>query len=524
MAKRINEDIRLYTATDPYYYEVDNLPLQDLAENDKRLQTQIDELNSNDRIKIDRSGFNDLAPYIDPANPGRVYVRAGNFIGRAQRSSTNEISTGDTVRSNNGILEQNTDPAELFSSEQYNVTNPGANQAEVAKWVGRTALYQFLGGSVSIDSFDRNEFQTNDRGGAVVSTPPRGRIDLIGITTLEGAFDDSTYLPNNYSDPDIDISSGQPRLGVVKGAGMIYGNANTNFREIVVGEKYFTIGTPQEMLNDYGRKFTDGTEEADPSFGTVPSPDDLVNLCLHRADVQTSLLEFATANRNASFFLPIAYVFVPDTYDSGEAISTENLKDIRPFFRTAELTLSERQAIAGSLKPSVTNVFITSSHLDTEFTQEVNRDPQKAAMQQQINALTARVDSLAAKSDVVQFFRFTSVAPVVRTESETAATSLTPSKYLVMANYHLRNDEDNNADIIFRLKDGLGRVYGEGTAAGLRFNTTKETDGFGTYIFEADISGATANVDCFIEMEVVGFNNQQNWRIAVLDSFAIRVI
>tara|TARA_R110000824_G_scaffold263766_12_gene452584 strand:+ start:2406 stop:3488 length:1083 start_codon:yes stop_codon:yes gene_type:complete len=43
MAVTINEKIRFYKANDPYYYEVDNLPLIDLLENDKSLR---DELNS----------------------------------------------------------------------------------------------------------------------------------------------------------------------------------------------------------------------------------------------------------------------------------------------------------------------------------------------------------------------------------------------------------------------------------------------------------------------------------------------
>jgi len=41
MAVTINEKIRFYKANDPYYYEVDNLPLIDLLENDKSLRDSI---------------------------------------------------------------------------------------------------------------------------------------------------------------------------------------------------------------------------------------------------------------------------------------------------------------------------------------------------------------------------------------------------------------------------------------------------------------------------------------------------
>ena len=42
MVASINENIRFYKVNDPYYYEVDNLPLIDLVANDKILR---DELN-----------------------------------------------------------------------------------------------------------------------------------------------------------------------------------------------------------------------------------------------------------------------------------------------------------------------------------------------------------------------------------------------------------------------------------------------------------------------------------------------
>ena len=58
---RISEDIRFYLPSDPYYYKVDNLPLQDLLKNDRRLQTQIDELQQADvGVTVNRNGMLEL--------------------------------------------------------------------------------------------------------------------------------------------------------------------------------------------------------------------------------------------------------------------------------------------------------------------------------------------------------------------------------------------------------------------------------------------------------------------------------
>ena len=86
MADRINEDIRFYLPADPYYYQVDNLPLEDLLTNDVRLQNQIDELKaSNTGNTVTRNGIRELQPFIDDALPGTVSIRSGNFIGRTQK-------------------------------------------------------------------------------------------------------------------------------------------------------------------------------------------------------------------------------------------------------------------------------------------------------------------------------------------------------------------------------------------------------------------------------------------------------
>jgi hypothetical protein len=355
MADRVNEDIRFYLPADPYYYQVDNLPLEDLLTNDVRLQNQIDELKASDTGNtVTREGIRELQPFIDTALPGTISVRPGNFIGRVQRSSGPGLPGTNVTAVKNGTNEMNEPPT---LEGEYSVGNP-PNKTEQgpADTVGRTSVFNFQGGNIAIESFNFNDFGI---GGTDLTTPPLGRLDLVGITTVNGAMDDP-YLPGNETG-GVDVGDGYAKLAVVKGAGMI--GANDKIREIQIGEKFITVGQPQERINDYGRDI-DGNVVPNPEFGTVPMPDDVVNVCMSRSDVQQSLQEFAELNQNASFFLPLAYVFVPESHVEGNPLAEGYLHDIRPFFRTAELTQAERQAVANSLNPSIRNPFTTVSHVN----------------------------------------------------------------------------------------------------------------------------------------------------------------
>ena len=384
MTGRINEDIRFYLPADPYYYKVDNLPLEDLISNDKVLQQQIDDLRSTDISNaIPRSGFLDLSPFIDTSIPGTVTVRPGNFIGRTNRDYRHAAPDATNKRLNDGIKEIG-DPATVTPGTNtpgdYNIEVPASTQQSGGMSVGRTSVFQFLGDNITIDGFDYDEF-----GYDVNSTsPPQGRLDLIGITTADGAMD-SPQVEGNDVGSDVKPRTGLPQLAVVKGAGITY-NPNTQTRELVVGKKYITLGTGQENINTYGHDL-DGNVVPNPDFGTVPAPDDIVNVLFAREDVAESLWDWAHQNRNANFFLPIAYVYVPQTHIAGNPIPQRFLKDIRPFFRTAELTLQERQALMAADNPSITNPVVTNVHQDKKFTTEINRRVADGTIQSQIDAL-----------------------------------------------------------------------------------------------------------------------------------------
>ena len=392
MAQRINEDIRFYLPADPYYYQVDNLPLEDLLANDVRLQNQIDSIQSSDGGNtVGRAGFTELQPFIDTGLPGTVSVRPGNFIGRTQRV----VPSGDNINRNyNGSVEMNKPPTTFGTGPNptgtYSVHNPPTQGSSPGAMMARNALFNFMGGNVSIDTFDFDAFDHQDLYFSHI-TPPLGRIDLIGITTVNGAMDDA-QIPGNLGNADgVVEGDGMPKLAVVKGAGIT--TSNNGIRQVVIGEKYITVGQPQEELNDYGRDL-EGNVVPNPEFGTVPMPDDVVNVnftrdIMENGEISQTLNEWALSNKNASFFLPIAYVYVPQSHVEGAPIPEQYLKDIRPFFRTAELALSERQAIAGSLAPSVYNPFVTESHA-------------KAITAPQISDLTSIINNLAAQVAILE--------------------------------------------------------------------------------------------------------------------------
>ena len=406
---RIKEDIRFYLPADPYYYQVDNLPLKDLLNNDIALQDQIDNLSTEQTNVVTRDGIRELQPFIDLALPGKVSVRPGNFIGRTNRTTDSflgKIGGAQVQQSDNGTREIGKPPTE---SGDYNVANPpnlnGQTSDDPAKSVARTAVFNFQGGSVAIDAFNFDDFATMVGSSQFLTEAPLGRIDLIGITTVNGAIDDP-FLPGNV-DPNSNITTGdgQPRLAVVKGAGIVQ-NSDTHKRQITIstddiGRRFFTIGTAAQGLNQYGRDLG-GNVVPNPEFGTIPMPDDVVNVLYSRDDVEESLFDFVTRNINSSFFLPLAYVFVPQNFTAGTPIPENYLKDIRPLFRTAELTLQERQAVAFSQNPSLSNPFLTKTGLDPVQQELDNLKNDFDALQQTIN--NSRVPKFTLSNNRIRVF------------------------------------------------------------------------------------------------------------------------
>jgi len=192
MTSRINTNIRYYLPGDPYYYEVDNLPLEDLAANDVNLQSQIDDLKARVDLKNNnRKGFSELRPYLDKNKPGKVFVEAGNFLAR---------------------LEIEAD-FEAFNSEQEDLTSSGSEGSGTPPYnptpegsTGRLSVVEYAGDDfIKIDSFADSDFKD--------SKSPEFRYDLICIEAYPALDQD------NKTAKRLNHDSKTARLSVLKGSG-----------------------------------------------------------------------------------------------------------------------------------------------------------------------------------------------------------------------------------------------------------------------------------------------------------------
>ena len=507
---RISEDIRFYLPSDPYYFKVDNLPLQDLLKNDKRLQTQIDALQQSDvGVTVNRAGILELKPFIDNAIPGTISVRPGNFIGRVQRSSNASGVPGSTLDSvYNGteeIGEPPTVPVEGFADWKYNTGNPPNRDQNPAYSVGRTAVFNFPGGTISIDGFSNGDFQSVTT--ETMTFAPAGRIDLVGITTVNGAQDDP-FIPGNADDLNVAIGNGQARLAVVKGAGLI-GTSQDREVGVVANGRYHTIGAPQDEINLVA-KAPDGTLTEDPKVGTYPLPDDVVNVCFSRNDIREAmeggaLIDWAQRNRNASFFLPIAYVFVNDTYTVNNPIPENWLYDIRPLFRTAELTLSERQSLAASVNPSVANPVVTASYQETRLLEDVNKTEGLEPLQDQLNNLINEINNVIKPQleDIgkPKIQTLTNISPT-RTETVT----LNNGTYLAIFNTKLETQSAAGLAANWRIRGDGGIILKEKTAS-----QTNDNDGIQTPSLTFDVDTAAGSGPIYGEISWAGASGELTW-------------
>ena len=76
--------VRHFKSNDPYYYEVDNIPIKQLEESKNFLKDQVDGIlrdRANFKIAIDRSGFTELQPFVTGSDR-KVRVRAGRYTAR----------------------------------------------------------------------------------------------------------------------------------------------------------------------------------------------------------------------------------------------------------------------------------------------------------------------------------------------------------------------------------------------------------------------------------------------------------
>jgi hypothetical protein len=477
---RFTNPIRFFKANDPIYYEVDNIPLKQLQENDLWLKDQIFNLKLDTEGGVERQNINELRPYVDgfdnvvKVKPGRFTARVNDaynitplqvitkildsnsvsgynswYAGSMSNTAISTILQGfrQTVAMNmNGLVERafarparisdyadtthtsqsipkisiivGTDrnygqppypgqgavlwsnftdssdssiPSTSYIIRQYdNTANVGfarlgaAETAFIKKWRGiaRTAVVDVPEElSIEIPRFNDADFFYYDSNGVKqFLTGATQRIDLLFIYSKP--IDTSSTTIAKFVN-GVPTTINKAELGIVYGAGLGVNFRSSNSRnQTALDINGVTKNYPE---TDY-TTLPDGTMKmlAHPGDengqntgfdisgtlikGSFPSPDDLVNI--------SPLLDEDLASSSLSLIgqsvLPIAYIVVKKSAglnsDGTPIITTGDVVDIRPFFRTAELSYNERAGIAAAVPaPSLANPIVTQAELDYEL-------------------------------------------------------------------------------------------------------------------------------------------------------------
>ena len=108
--------VRHFKANDPYYYEVDNIPIKQLEESSNFLKDQIDGLlnESGRNLSIDRAGFKELKPFVT-GRDRKVRINAGRYTARVNdaysitplQKVTQVLGFSNTVDSNGEVADTN---------------------------------------------------------------------------------------------------------------------------------------------------------------------------------------------------------------------------------------------------------------------------------------------------------------------------------------------------------------------------------------------------------------------------------
>jgi len=476
---RFTDPIRFFKANDPYYFEVDNIPLKQLQENCLWLKDQIQKVTLGDGISnVSRSDFSELKPYASGGDrkvrvkPGRYTARindvstklplaflekltgdvlgevdsyktatplefGGNFINNANfvlnqtlnRFKTNVIgnSTGMTglaeraftwpvydpqtpVNSTGLLVDDNSQGffysadnnpgSQAFftvpiishallwakSSENYSsfllekygssanlgmVDLPNVESYFIKAWrgVSRLAVVDVDSElSIEVPPFDSNDFNYIDENGNEVPVDGvQSRIDLVFIYSSPIDSDSVNILK-----PSGKTTITAPTLGIVRGAGIKISDKPLTGIELknyqLTTDNHKILANPADALNeDLGFTSTSDNDIAYDMRGSFPSPDDLLNI----APLISEKLESTAYELVGQSILPVAYVFVQNTSLS---VAPEDVVDIRPFFRTAELTYNERAGISAAFPQlSLANPAIGKAEMQYEL-KRINDD------------------------------------------------------------------------------------------------------------------------------------------------------
>lgn len=414
--------VRLHGPIGTYEYNEDNTPLKNLANNDVILQRQIDllyeRLKNNLDVDYTRADFPPLKP-AQGSIETQLYVNPGSFICRMPSKSgpmDAYKSLGSGINTATNGTERGRRIADTGSVTEFH----GMGESQ------RNSVVFFPGGGVSFDDWSDNDFnwardgEPNPTGpdGNQVPDAPQHRMDLVCVQ----GFPSTDQFGKHNTQLGV---SGIPWLVVVKGAGfrntpLLNDNDEPVLANALSTGRYkeedirITMSKPRNpyLEPDYNHASDTGVSKyrlslrddesaglltartygmgktsvelitENRTFGTVPAPDDVVNSSYHIVPglddnfqaVVSSTAIIAEINSGPGsevglFTIPIAYVKIPKGYTSGP-IQASWIQDIRPLFRSSELTVSERQALAASFQAQASNRVMTIR--DSEYQYLVN--------------------------------------------------------------------------------------------------------------------------------------------------------
>jgi hypothetical protein len=477
---RFTSPIRYFKANDPIYYEVDNIPLKQLHENDMWLKDQIFNLRLSTEGGVERQNINELRPYVTGSDnvikvkPGRFTARindaysitplqvitkiAGDAVDAYNTWTAESLSSANlasviqafkqAVAINlNGLVERAfTRPAFIpdtadttytsYARPQINLITgteqdtgqppyPGvgailwsnfndsrssqlpstsyfirqydsfqatigfsrlgsAETAFIKRWrgVARTAVVDVPDElNIEVPRFNEEDyFYYNEQGVKVYLTAATQRVDLLFIYSKP--VDTSSVTIGKYVNGTPSVIT-KAELGIVYGAGLgvNFKQSNTRNQQVLdangvtknfpaTDDSTLPDGT-MKMLAHFGDELGQNTgfgSSGSTIRGSFPAPDDLMNL----SPLLDESLSTSSITLVGQSVLPIAYIVVKKNANLNSegvpVISSSDVIDIRPFFRTTELSYNERAGIAAAVPSlSIANPVVTQSELDYEL-------------------------------------------------------------------------------------------------------------------------------------------------------------
>lgn len=499
---KINKNIRYYLPNDPYYYEVDNLPIKDLLDNDDRLQIQIDQLKAQFDVVQGRSTFGELKPFSEAGNPGRIFVNPGNFMARVDSGSDRYTGLEETQD-----ISDNSNPTNTVNT----INIETKNAQDIAGGTARTALVRLhKHADGTIPSVVLTAGVAADYPEDANSAPPAYRLDLVYVR--------GTKAEDQDGGPETGAT-----LGVIRGAYYIKGPNGFSGRSGSNLARKDTDATMIQNVNDVSPDLIQA--KINPADGrtlytTIPTPD----LTLHHNSTtapisfgdgasldKADLAQYLDANENARMGCPIAYVLVPFNYIEGTHIPEENIIDVRPFFRTNELTLPERQAIATADEPSILNPFVTAKSARKYMTTEVNRASNRTDIQNQIYAVESSIPTFSATQDFAVFGKIQNQLfaedPTMSRQSNpqlTLASPLMPGSWMCWVTQHSGVSHSYRNMEIALVNEANTIVYGKLLLHGNQFNS--DDDSYFTAMLKATIPANATGADEYCKMRVTMLN------------------